>query len=137
MSYLETAIPARDLQVGDVLISGGTVTSVDTTTVWGQVTIEVDYAHQFAFNHGDRVLVTRNAPTTSTFTLELSTDGAAFETEIEGAANFEVVRILEVVAERLREGHPGPFPLLDSNGNVVGRASFDTEIIDTEELSHE
>lgn len=137
MSYLETTIPARDLQVGDVLIAGGTITSVDTKTVWGQVTVEIDYAHQIAYNHGERVHITRDAPTTSTFTLELSTDGAAFETEIEGAGNFEVARILEVVAERLRSGHPGPFPLLDSNGNVVGRASFDTEIIDTEELSHE
>lgn len=131
MSYLETTIPARDLQVGDVLIRGGTITSVDTKTVWGQVTVEVDYTAQLRYNHGERVFVTRNALTTSTFTLELSTDGAAFETEIEGAANFEVARILEVVAERLREGHPGPFPLLDSNGNVVGRASFDTEIIDS------
>lgn len=125
----ELEIRASELRKDDVLANGATVTSVDTTTVWGQVTIEVDYSHQLAFNHGDRVVVSRDAATKRIFTLEMEIDGDAFEPEIEGAAGFEIARILERVGELLRSPNSGQFVLIDANGNRVGSARIETREI--------
>jgi hypothetical protein len=48
---------ARDLEKGDVLSSGATVTAVDTETTPGVVYVEGDYHYRFQFNHGDPVKV--------------------------------------------------------------------------------
>ena len=70
------------------------------------------------------------------FELTIDCDNAAFEPDVEGAVNFEVARILENVADRLRGPFiDGPFTLLDANGNSVGTARFvDDEVDDREFL---
>jgi hypothetical protein len=55
------------------------------------------------------------------FTVHIRTDNAAFED-----APGEVARILQVVAERVRDGQTSG-RVLDINGNSVGGFGFDDE----------
>ena len=73
------------------------------------------------------------------FELTIDCDNAAFEPEVEGAAAFEVARILESAVGILREpGLPDAvhLALRDTNGNTVGFAKFthDDEVDDREFL---
>ena len=55
--------------------------------------------------------------------ITINTDNAAF---YEHSPSNECARILRKLADRLEEGHypqPGdPWPMVDSNGNTVGKA---------------
>jgi hypothetical protein len=54
------------------------------------------------------------------FTLTITTDGAAFA---DSGTEQEVARILQEVAEKLRNGYTGG-PTKDYNGNTVGSWSL-------------
>ena len=129
MGHSQLRIPARDLRVGDVFVGGGTITRVDTSTAWGVVLAEVDYAVQRQFNHGDRVEVTREVEDipSSVFTLEIALDNAAFGGgEGEFTRDLVIAAVLRDTAKLIREGRPYEV-IRDENGNTVGHARIERQ----------
>ena len=58
------------------------------------------------------------------FTITIETDNAAFEDDAKYA---EVARLLRNAAARIAQGRDDVFPLMDVNGNRVGRAQFEED----------